>query len=87
MVEITIYSTRQCPECQQAKAFLTKNNIRFSEVDVTSDVAKQQEMIILTGGHRRVPVIAIDNGGHDKEVLLGFNPETLRKILDRTSST
>ena len=75
MKEVTIYSTPTCHFCKAAKEFFTENNIKYTEIDVTSDQEKRQEMIEMTG-QMGVPVIKID-----KEVLVGFDEAKLKELL------
>lgn len=58
-----------------AKEFFTKNNIEFTDIDVSSDVAKQQEMIEKSG-QLAVPVIDIEG-----EITVGFNEPKLKELL------
>ena len=78
---ITIYSTDQCPSCQMAKNFLQQREISYEEINVTHDIAKQQEMIILTGGYRQVPVIKVVHAEGRQEVLKGFSIPMMNSAL------
>ncbi|HNT30235.1 MAG TPA: glutaredoxin family protein [bacterium] len=77
---IKVYTTDHCPQCQQAKTFLKQNSHAFEEINVSADVAKQQEMIILTGGYRQVPVIVVEANGR-QEVIKGFDRPKLEQAL------
>ncbi|MGI9291849.1 MAG: glutaredoxin 3 [Gammaproteobacteria bacterium] len=62
-----MYTTQTCPWCQRAKVLLDKEGITFEEVDVTTDVALQTEMIEKSG-RQSVPQIFISEthiGGYD----------------------
>ena len=73
---VEIYTTPMCAYCKMAKDYFKKNNISYSEYDVSKDVAKQQEMIAET--HQfGVPVIII-NG----KIVLGFDRAKIDKFLD-----
>lgn len=65
--DITVYSTKQCPHCNNLKAWLAQNNISYHAIDVVEDADAACEMIDLTG-QRGVPVIIIDG-----EVFVGFD--------------
>ena len=65
--DITVYSTKQCPHCNNLKAWLAQNNISYHAIDVGEDADAAREMIDLTG-QRGVPVIIIDG-----EVIVGFD--------------
>lgn len=75
MKQVIIYSTPTCPYCKMAKEFFTQNNIQFTDVDVSSDTAKQQEMIDKSG---QLAVPVIDIGG---EITVGFNEPKLKELL------
>ena len=59
MPPITIYTTMFCPYCDLAKRLLTKKGAAFTEIDVTMNPAKREEMVRLAGGRRTVPQIFI----------------------------
>lgn len=67
MKNVTIYTTAWCPYCHRAKALLEKKNVPFSEIDVTTDSKKRDEMEAKAGRHT-VPQIWIGEthiGGSD----------------------
>jgi len=68
---ITIYSTPTCGYCRMAKEYLTSKSIPYTEVDVSTDRAKQEEMISKSGQFG-VPVI--DVGG---KIIVGFDKRKL----------
>lgn len=63
MAEIEIYTTFMCPYCARAKALLDKKGQSYTEIDVSYDAAKREEMTRKAGGRRTVPQIWI-NGQH-----------------------
>ena len=68
MAQVVIYTTNYCPYCTAAKALLRSKNVRFDEVDVTSDPSRRAEMEQLSQ-RRTVPQIFIDGtpiGGYDE---------------------
>ncbi len=71
MANIIIYSTPFCGYCKMAKEYLASKSIPFTEVDVSTDIAKQQEMIKKTGQYG-VPVIDVDG-----TVIIGFDKQKL----------
>ncbi len=71
---ITLYSTRQCSHCRQAKAFLRKHKIPFVELDVERN--KRAFVQFQRAGGRGVPLIIID-----KKTYNGFDPKQLAKGL------
>jgi alkyl hydroperoxide reductase subunit F len=73
MKDIEIYSKDWCPFCSKAKSLLQSKQLEYVEVDITSDLQREQEMITRSG-RRTVPQIFIDGesiGGYDD--LANFN--------------
>ena len=73
MNNIEIYSKDWCPFCSKAKSLLQSKQLEYAEIDITSDLAREQEMIERSG-RRTVPQIFIDGesvGGYDD--LANFN--------------
>jgi glutaredoxin len=71
---VTLYSTRQCAWCKQAKAFLKRHRIPFQEFDVEKNRRAFREF--QHAGGRGVPLILIG-----KQSLNGFEPGLLLKAL------
>jgi glutaredoxin 3 len=63
MAKVEIYTSPFCGYCHRAKALLTRKGVEFTEIDVMSDGAKRQEMMMRSNGGRTVPQIFI-NGRH-----------------------
>jgi len=76
MHNVTIFTTSHCPYCKMTKDFLKENNIKFKEIDVSSDQKAAQEMI-KKSGQLGVPVIDIDG-----TIIVGFNKLALKQALD-----
>lgn len=67
MANIEIYSKEWCPYCAKAKALLKAKGLSYQEIDVTTDEARQREMVERSG-RRTVPQIFLDGvsiGGYD----------------------
>lgn len=75
MAQVKVYSTLTCPFCIKAKDYLRQKGILFENIDVTSDQARLQEMMALTG-QMGVPVIVI-NG----DVIVGFDKSKIDSKL------
>lgn len=60
MNNITIYTTDYCPYCHAAKALLRARGLSYTEIDVTKDAAKREEMI-QRSGRRTVPQVFFDD--------------------------
>lgn len=79
MAEITIYSTPSCGYCVLAKDFLKERGVAFTDIDVSVDRQKAQEMVDKTG-QMGVPVIVI-NKDKKEHVIVGFDQAELMHIL------
>ncbi|MGD0534924.1 MAG: Uxx-star family glutaredoxin-like (seleno)protein [Methanoregula sp.] len=75
MSMVTVYSTKNCPYCRMAKAFLEKQGVPYTSIDVGADDAAAQKMIALSG-QRGVPVIMVDD-----EVIVGFDSQRLNELF------
>jgi NADH-dependent peroxiredoxin subunit F len=75
MPTVTVYSTKNCPYCRMAKAFLEKHNIPYTAIDVGEDEEAARHMIEISG-QRGVPVITIDS-----EIIVGFDAQRLNGIF------
>ena len=73
--EVTIYTLPTWPHCHKAKEYLSQKGIAFTEIDVSKDKDKVQEMV-QKSGQLGTPVIIV-NG----EVLVGFNQKKLDDLL------
>ncbi len=72
--QIIMYSTAQCPACQQAKQYLTQRGVPFEERNVQQSKTAADEFQRLGG--RGVPLIMV--GGERME---GFNPQEIDRLL------
>jgi len=59
MKQLTIYSTPSCSHCQQAKEYLTRLEIPFTDVNLHQDT--QAMSFIRQQGHRSVPQIYLED--------------------------
>ncbi len=68
MPPIEIYTTRFCPYCVAAKALLKRKGAAYSEIDVSNDRQRREEMVQRAHGRMTVPQIFIGSvhvGGSD----------------------
>jgi glutaredoxin 3 len=68
MPDITIYTTPFCGYCAKAKGLLKRKSVSFTEVDVSDDPQKRNEMTQRAKGRTSVPQIFIGSthvGGCD----------------------
>ena len=69
MPPVEIYTTRYCPYCNAAKALLKRKGVNYSEIDVSRDRNRREEMIQRANGRMSVPQIFIGTvhvGGSDE---------------------
>jgi glutaredoxin-like YruB-family protein len=76
MKRVTVYSTPTCSWCNTLKAWLRKNNIPFSDVDVSRDEKASEELVRRTG-QTGVPQTDI-NG----QIVVGFDQKKLKELLE-----
>jgi glutaredoxin len=79
MAKVTMYTTLGCQYCLLAKRYLSKKGIEFTEVDITWDQAKIEELVAKTGQNHS-PVFIIDIDGRE-EVVAGFDRGRLDELL------
>lgn len=68
MKQVEIYTSPLCGYCHAAKRLLSQKGVSFSEVDVSRDPAKRQEMMARAHGRHTVPQIFVGDvhvGGYD----------------------
>jgi glutaredoxin len=73
---ITLYTTRNCPHCRQAKQYLQARGLRFAELDVNHSPRGKKEFARL--GARGVPVILVGDRRID-----GFDRRRLDAALNK----
>lgn len=72
---VTIYSTPTCTYCKMTKEFFGANNVQYTEIDVSQNEEKRNEMVDKSG-QMGVPVIDIDN-----QIIVGFDEPKLKELL------
>ena len=68
MKSVTIYTGPLCNFCDAAKRLLTRNNIKYKEIDISIINGAMDEMITKANGKRTIPQIFFDDnhiGGYD----------------------
>ncbi|OPY36253.1 MAG: Sulfide dehydrogenase subunit alpha precursor [Methanoregula sp. PtaU1.Bin051] len=78
MHTVTVYSTKNCPYCRMAKAFLDRQGVQYRNIDVGENADEARKMIAISG-QRGVPVITVDN-----EVIVGFDSQRLNELFGTT---
>lgn len=69
MPPVEIYTTRFCPYCHTAKALLKRKGVTFTEINLSQDYNRRDEMIERAKGRMTVPQIFIGDvhvGGSDE---------------------
>lgn len=59
MQSVEIYTSPLCGYCHAAKRLLTSKGVTFSEIDVSREPAKRQEMMSRSAGRHTVPQIFV----------------------------
>jgi glutaredoxin-like YruB-family protein len=72
---VTVYSTPTCSWCNTLKTWLQKNNIRYTDIDVSADQRAADELV-RRSGQQGVPQTDI-NG----QIVVGFNQPKLKELL------
>jgi len=75
MANVKVYSTPTCPYCVKVKVYLDEKGIKYENFDVSSDKAKLEEMLKLSG-QMGVPVLDIDGN-----IVVGFDKEKIDNLL------
>ncbi len=69
MPTVEIYTSRFCPYCNAAKALLSRKGVTFTEINLSQDFERRDEMIKRSNGIMTVPQIfigAVHVGGSDE---------------------
>ena len=73
---VTVYSTPTCTWCNTLKAWLNKNQVRYTDVDVSKNQKAADDLVKRTG-QQGVPQTDI-NG----QIVVGFNQQKLKELLE-----
>ena len=69
MKNITVYSGPMCGYCDAAKRLLERNNLEFTDIDVSTKDGLRDEMTKKANGRRTIPQIFFNDqhiGGYDE---------------------
>lgn len=80
-MQITVYTTPTCPQCDMTKKVLTKGEVEFDIVDLTSNEEALQ-YVTQELGYNSAPVVVVDD-----EHWSGFRPALLNKLVDSSRTT
>ncbi len=73
---VRIYTSPTCPYCRKTKELLHEQGVDYENHEVTSDPEAMEEMLRVSGGVRKVPVIAVCD-----EVIIGFDRDRLLQAV------
>lgn len=73
---IVMYCTRWCSDCKRARAWLQQHNLPYTEVDVYSSPAAEEQVRRWCNGNLTTPTFDI-NG----QVIIDFDEARLRQVL------
>ena len=71
---VEVFTSASCSACRQAKDFLARKGVPFTERNISEDNSARDELIAL--GFSAVPVIRVDG-----ETMLGFSAPRLSRML------
>jgi glutaredoxin 3 len=74
---VVVYTQQGCPPCTQAKEFLTRKGIAFTEKDIRQDPQAISELQRF--GAMGTPVIVVDG-----TPVIGFNAPRIETLLARS---
>jgi glutaredoxin-like YruB-family protein len=74
--QVTVYTTPTCSWCTTLKSYLNKNQVRYTEVDVSKNETAAREMVSRSG-QQGVPQTLI--GG---EMIVGFDKARINRLLE-----
>ena len=74
--KVIVFSTPTCIWCKKAKEYLKSINQKFTDIDVSKDIAARNDMI-RKSGQEAVPQIWINN-----IPVVGFDREKIKRLLN-----
>ena len=78
MKNIIMYTGPMCNFCDAAKRLFSRNNLKYKEIDISTQDGLKEEMIQKSNGRRTIPQIFFDNhhvGGYQELRTLEKNGE------------
>ena len=61
MKNITMYTGPMCNFCDAAKRLLSRNNIKYEEIDISTKDSLRDEMVKKSNGKRTIPQIFFED--------------------------
>ncbi len=62
-----MYSADWCGDCRRSKRLLDSLEVKYTVIDVETDVTASDKVIEINGGVRSIPVIMFPDGTHMTE--------------------
>jgi len=75
--DIIMYCTPWCPECRRVRAFFTKHNIQYTEVDISRDRASAAKVRSWANGNETTPTFSIKG-----TIIVNFDQAKIKQLLD-----
>ena len=83
MKNIIMYTGPMCNFCDAAKRLLSRNNLKYQEIDISSKDGLRDEMVKKASGRRTIPQIFFNEdhiGGYQELRELEKKAELLNKV-------
>lgn len=74
---IVMYCTKWCPDCKDARAWLAKHNLPYTEVDIIDTPGAAKQVKAWANGNRTTPTFDIDG-----TIVVDFDLPRLRELLN-----
>lgn len=76
-MQITVYTTPSCPQCEMTKKVLTRGEVEFEVVDLSAN-PEAMTYVKEELGYASAPVVTLSNGQHWS----GFRNEYLKSLIN-----
>ena len=77
-MNITVYSKPNCVQCEATKRLLNRENIKFTEVDLSADTNALN--LVKALGYNSAPVVIADNKHWS-----GYRRDLLQDLVDQSN--
>jgi glutaredoxin len=74
---IVMYCTKWCPDCKDARVWLTEHDLNYTEVDIYEHPGAVKQLEAWAEGNRTTPTFDIDG-----EIVVDFDLPRLKKLLN-----
>jgi mycoredoxin len=79
-MQIKVYTTRWCGDCQITKKYLSKFGIPFEEIDIENDPSAAEYVMQVNDGRKSVPTLVYDG---EATSLSRFSRDKLDEFLQK----